>query len=379
VRRGFAVAVAAGLPVALLATRFHLLPGWRGVTDPPTAGLVLLAIATGALVAWLAIRSAPGSAAPLLFFGLAALPIVPILTGILPLLLLFQGPVLAVLAGGIAAIAVERSVPRLPRTPSEPTVPALFATALVFYLGLGLFLPGPAGPQGDEPHYLVMAQSLMNDGDLDLQNQFRERQYAAFFAGPLDPHTSPASPAGRLYSIHTPGLAALLLPGFAAFGYPGARALMSALAALTGVLAYRLVKESLGSTTLALAAWAALTFTPPLAFYAVAIYPEVPAALATALFLLASRRQPSRSWIAAVAVAAAALLWIHPKFLPLAAPSSSARRASPVRLAARATAPGTASAHSGAMGKRPNWRSNSRPSAPRGMRAGVTSLPKPGP
>ena len=323
-RRGVAVTLAAALPVALAGTRFHLVPAadalWRGVTDPPGFARLFLGLALGVCVAVLVERRAARAATPLLFLGLASLPIIPLLTGRLPLLLLFQGPLLVVLASAVVAVALERTLAA--RAAPRFTLlsdPALFAIGLVFYLCLGLFLPGPAGPQGDEPHYLVMTQSLLRDADLDLQNQFRERQYAAFFAGTLEPHTSPAGPPGRIYSIHTPGLSALLLPAFAAFGYPGARAFMSVLAALTGVLTYRLLRESLGSPGLALFAWAALTFTPPLPFYALAIYPEVAAALATALFLLASRRAPAAPWIIGVSASAAVLPWLHPKFLPLAA------------------------------------------------------------
>src|SRR6185503_13608863 len=128
-----------------------------------------------------------GRDAAVLFLAAAALPIVPVLTGRLPLLLLFQGPALVVIALAVAAVVVARRSPAL----EAPRERSLFAIALAFFLALGLFLPGPAGPQGDEPHYLVMAQSLLRDGDLDLQNEFAGREYAAFFAGTLQPHTSP--------------------------------------------------------------------------------------------------------------------------------------------------------------------------------------------
>ncbi len=323
--RAAAVAAAAASWLALLATGFHVVPtasgAWRGVSDPPNAARSLAALAAGALAAWAVARRGPGATKPLVFLGLAGLPLLPVLTGSLPLLLLFQGPVLLVLAGAALAVAAQRALKdRLPSAAAAATSePALFGLALAFSLGLGLYLPGAAGPQGDEPHYLVMTQSLLRDGDLDLANQFRERQYAEFFAGALEPHGSPASPPGRLHSIHAPGLSALLLPAFAAFGYPGARGFMSVLAALAAALTHRLVRESLGSRGLALAAWAALALTPPLPLYALAIYPEAPAALATVLFLLAARRTPSPRWIAATTLAAAALIWIHPKFLPLAA------------------------------------------------------------
>jgi hypothetical protein len=323
VTRAAAIGAAAAAWLALLATGFHVVPtasgDWRGISDPPDAARWLAALIAGGLVARLSARLPPGTATPLLFLGLAALPLVPVLAGGLPLLLLIQGPVLVLVAAAALAVGAQRALAGRGLAAVAASEPMLFGVAFAFFLGLGLYLPGAAGPQGDEPHYLVMTQSLLRDADLDLTNQFRERQYAEFFAGALEPHASPASPPGSIRSIHAPGLPALLLPAFAAFGYPGARALVSALAALTAVLAQRLVRESLGSRGLALGAWAVLTFTPPLPLFALAIYPEVPAALATVLFLLAARRSPSHGWLAATTVAAAALIWIHPKFLPLAA------------------------------------------------------------
>ena len=322
VNRAGALALAVALPVLFWGTRFHVVPApggpLRGVTDPPTLALALVAIGVAALAAFGARRHA-AVMLPLLLLGGAALPAVSVLTGRHPLLLFFQGWVLVPVAAAALGWAAARALWGRPRRVAELREPLLFVLGLSFYALLSWFLPGAAGPQGDEPHYLTMTESLLRDGDLDLANQFREKQYAAFFAGPLEPHASPASPPGRVYSIHAPGLSALLLPAYAAFGYAGAKLFMAALAALTAALTHRLVREVSGSRPLALLAWGALTFAPPLAFYSVAIYPEVPAALATVIFLLASRRDPGLGLTLAVAVAAAALPWVHPKYLPLAA------------------------------------------------------------
>jgi hypothetical protein len=225
----------------------------------------------------------------------------------------------------------------------------LFLAALLFYALLGTRIPGPAGPQGDEPHYLSMAQSLLENGDLDLQNQFATRAYRSFFAGRLEPHTSPASPAGKLYPVHAPGFALLILPAFALGGYPGARLFVSALAALTGVLVHRLVRDATKHDTLSLAAWAAVTLTPPLPFYALALYPETPAALATAVFLLASRNDGRPRDIALAALAAAALPWLHPKFLPLAGVGLALTLARRVSWPVRAVAVGVFGASLGSL------------------------------
>ena len=264
----------------------------------------------------LALRRRPAEESrPFLLLALAAAPLLPVYTGRLLPALALERPVL--LATAVAAVALARRLCR--RDLAEPPAWALLAVAFAFYAALGTRLPGPAGPQGDEPHYLTMAESLAGDADLDLRDEFANREYAAFYAGRLHPHTSPTSPAGKLYSIHAPGLPALILPAYRLGGYAGVRLFLSALAALTGALVFGLVKAATGRVGLALAAWAALTFTPPLPFFAVAVYPETPAALATAAFLSLSQPRPARAVESlAAGLIAAFLPWLHPKLLPLA-------------------------------------------------------------
>ena len=83
---------------------------------------------------------------------------------------------------------------------------------------------GPRTPSGDEPHYLVIAQSLLLDGDLRIQNNHDRRDYAAYFDGTLAPDVRVRGRDGQQYSIHAPGVATLVLPLFAVFGYRGAQA-----------------------------------------------------------------------------------------------------------------------------------------------------------
>jgi hypothetical protein len=317
------VALALALPLALWQTRVHAVPTatvlWRGVSDPPGIGRLVLAAAVGILGAALLRRRPADVRRPLLALLLAAAPLVPLFTGRGLWLLAFQGPALILLAAAALAVAVIRQMAASAATEMRLRGAALFGAAFLFYVLVGTRIPGPAGPQGDEPHYLVMAQSLLSDGDLDLRDEFARREYASFFAGTLLPHTSPRSPAGRVHPVHAPGLAALLLPAYALYGYPGARVFMSGLAALTAALVHRLLRDASVHPSAAAAAWAVLAFTPPLTFYAVALYPEVPAALATAAFLLLARRDPGWGGALLAGLAAACLPWLHPRLLPLAA------------------------------------------------------------
>ena len=55
----------------------------------------------------------------------------------------------------------------------------------------------PVFPSGDEPHYLVIAQSLWRDGDLKIENNHARGDYHAYFNGPLSPdHVVPAGADG---------------------------------------------------------------------------------------------------------------------------------------------------------------------------------------
>ena len=311
-------AAALATALALRGTGFHVVPAsggdWHGVTDVPGAGVLAGALAAGLGLA-VAFRRLGLPVAPWLALGTAALPLLPAMLRVSLPLLFFQGAAITLVGIAAGVVALTRARPAFAeRDPGAVLLPL----GLAFYVLLGMRVPGPAGPQGDEPHYLTMAQSLLEDGDLDLANQFARREYRAFFAGNLEGHTSPASPPGRMYAVHMPGLAALILPAFAAGGYPGVRLLLAALSALTAWLVHRVVLGLTRSAPLALAAWAILALTPPLPIYSSAVYPETLAALATAVFLWTSRRDGDRLGVALSGLAAAALPWLHPKFLPLA-------------------------------------------------------------
>ncbi len=309
------------LALACWRTGFHVVPAtggaWRGLSDPPRPAWLAGALLVAALLTLALSRRPLAERRPLVWLGLAALPLLPVTLGGPALGLLFQGPMLPVVALAVLSVVLVRRFADAGWP--EPPLWALLLAGFVFYAFVGTRLPGPAGPQGDEPHYLAIAQSLLSDGDLDLKDEFEEREYAPFYAGTLRPHTSPASPPGRVYSIHTPGLPVLVLPAYWLGGYPGVRLFLSLLAAGAAALVFRLVRESLDSVGLAWAAWAVLTFTPPLPFFAVALYPETPAALATAVFLWLARRPPTWRGVMVGCVTACALPWIHPKLLPLAA------------------------------------------------------------
>ena len=108
---------------------------------------------------------------------------------------------------------------------------ALGALLLAVYAAT-LTIPATARDRyaGDEPHHLLAARSWVRDGDLDLTNQYAQRQWAAFVS--REPRPSGEPVRGRLHEPQGMGLALLISPAYALAGARGAELLVAALAAL---------------------------------------------------------------------------------------------------------------------------------------------------
>ena len=76
----------------------------------------------------------------------------------------------------------------------------------------------PTVPAGDEPHYLVITQSLLRDGDVRIENNHQQEHYPEYYDSALKPDFMQRGTDGEIYSIHAPGVSALVLPGFALAG-----------------------------------------------------------------------------------------------------------------------------------------------------------------
>ena len=150
------------------------------------------------------------------------------------------------------------------------------------------------GPEGDEPHYLMVADSLLRDGDLALERDYAEGRYAAFHDAPLAPHYRVRGKGGEIYSLHAVGLSILILPAWAVAGYAGVTVFMALLATLLAREVREWVSDLTGNLRLAEAAGWLAALSPPLVHYAGLVFTEVPAALALSLGLRLARRRDAR-------------------------------------------------------------------------------------
>jgi hypothetical protein len=208
---------------------------------------------------------------------------------------------------------------RPPRWANAAFLPAVL---VVYSLGAGR-VQLQVGAEGDEPHYLMVAESLLRDGDLALEQDYAEGRYRAFYwtHDELAPHFRVRGREGRIYSLHALGLSLLVLPAYALGGYPAVSFFMALLAALLAREVRELVRAASGDHALAEGVGWAVAFSPPLAHYAGLVFTEVPAALAVAIVL---RRglEPERPGLPRTlltAAALAALPWLNVRYAALAA------------------------------------------------------------
>ncbi len=207
------------------------------------------------------------------------------------------------------------------------------ASIIAFNLGAAIMLGKGVGFSGDEPHYLLMTHSLLHDGDLDLANNYRARDYNAYMTKPVtipQLHVVRGRKPGTAYSFHSPGTAFVMLPFYALgslFGKTGLILLvkfgMSLFGALFGLQVFLYARDAWKDERLALALWGVVTLATPVYFYAVHVYPElIVGALAFLVFRLF--RSPGRltgKRLLLCGLLVAMFIWFHAlKYIFLAVP-----------------------------------------------------------
>jgi hypothetical protein len=197
----------------------------------------------------------------------------------------------------------------------------LFLVLAVVYTGsIGLRASRGASITGDEPFYLLTTQSLLQDGDLDLTQQYAARSYRSFFDHPdgLWRQSVPRDD-GVLLSPHNPGLSLLVLPGFAAAGLLGVQIELLLLTALAFALGFVFVDRVSGRTGLAWWTTLVVGCSATAFVYSTEVYPEAPAALALVIaLLLVSGPRPGVWRSVGIVAACSAIPWLGVKYAPLA-------------------------------------------------------------
>ena len=262
-----------------------------------------------------------GRARVLYFGGIALLPWVPVP---IAALLVWQGPILWALWIGILLVvawpglawAGNRVVAWTPATQRRLAI----AVAAAIFLG-GAWRMAPVLPGGDEPHYLIITQSLLKDGDLRIENNHQRRDYLAYTSLELKPDYLRRGRDGAIYSIHAPGLPAVIAPAFALGGYAGVIIFLSLVSALGAALVWHACWRLTNDPRAAWFGWASVALTTPFLFQAFTVYPDGLGAVLvmTGIVALVDPDRLSSSGRAVAHGAALALLpWLHTRYALLA-------------------------------------------------------------
>ncbi len=262
---------------------------------------------------------------PLLALLLLLLPFLPRVAGVAPLAGELAGPLgwwIWTVAVFCAIWALAAGLP--PRVPAMPkwlaSIGVAIGTAVLLFGARAELTPSAIYPGGDEPHYLVVTQSLLADGDLRIDDNHARGDYRAYFNAPLEPdHIVPPSADGAIYSIHPVGVSLLVAPGFRAGGYAGASLTIALVGTLTGLLLWRALTAITGSARAATFGWLAVVTSAPFVLHAFAIYPEIPAACAVVVAVLWRRQSTSLAVALIRGGALGALPWLGTKYAPMAA------------------------------------------------------------
>ena len=216
--------------------------------------------------------------------------------------------------------------------------------AVIFVVCWTLTTHGKYSVSGDEPHYLMVSQSLWVDGDLDVRNNYADGQSERFGAAGLAPGLhARETERGALLPVHDIGVPVALLPVYAVATAVSERAsepVLRRFRMTRGLFAYSLVSLFvIGLTTTAamvtrtalVAEGAspgfasgivfALWLAPPLLSNSFLVFPEPFALLATAwvVHVAARRKYPTLHQILLLAAGLGVLPWFHRKYAIFAA------------------------------------------------------------
>ena len=358
------------LPLAALVTAaawcsravLDLVPGGTGsirvaMLPPPLTVLPIVVLVFGGLWAWLLLigrlrrrRVVDATAgalapvqvvAPLYAVGITVLPFLPVASDALPVLRAFAGPLGTLVWALSGAAAVVSSLhwayagDRREPAPGEAVrpargepgwgIPVLLVLASMAVVGAASWrlTSTPLMPGGDEPHYLVLAQSIWTDHDLKIQDNHDRGDYRAYYDRQLAPHYLTRGADQEIYSIHPVGLPVLIAPVYALGGYRLVVFTLVFVGACAAAWMWRFTRAFTGSGTAATIAWGTLAFSVTFIFNSMSVYPEIVGALCVVAAITAGWPRElggsdamGRWWLAGLSVAF--LPWLATKYAFLA-------------------------------------------------------------
>lgn len=187
----------------------------------------------------------------------------------------------------------------------------LAAVFLVPFLALLPYHRAVMPTASDEPHYLVIVQSLLSDGDLDLRDDYDSRAYMTFYPDVL-PDRHAIDIGAAQYPIRDLGVPVAAALPFALAGRTGVLVLICLVGAALVAQLYQACRDLRITARPAFLATAAASLAHPILTYTTQVYPELMAALAlvVAARLLRDGRATSLARLAGASACVGVLPWL---------------------------------------------------------------------
>jgi hypothetical protein len=182
------------------------------------------------------------------------------------------------LAVGLAANSLHALWTAIPRLSDARAAIILGATMLVTALVVLPYDRTVAPTASDEPHYLIVVQSIVFDDDLDLANDYAGQRYYEFYPEPL-PDVHGIHVGSAIYSLRDMGLPVLAVIPYALAGRTGVLVLICLFGALLAAQLYLLLRDLAFDRRVAFLAVAVTVFVHPFLTYTTQIYPDLIAAV----------------------------------------------------------------------------------------------------
>jgi hypothetical protein len=174
---------------------------------------------------------------------------------------------------------------------------------------------------GDEPDYLIVAESVVHDHDLAIANNYQTPPFSSLSKTHLGWNRTTNSPSE--YSVHQPGVGILVAPGWGIAERRGALAIIGGVTALLVWEMFSLARAFGADRPQALTAVALVYLAPAVIVYGQVVFSEIVVALALTHVarVLRSITQPAtakthgRRLLVTASIACASMPWIHLRYV----------------------------------------------------------------
>jgi hypothetical protein len=228
------------------------------------------------------LRLTPSQLDPLFGSSVLILPWLPV--PLPPAALVWTGPFAVAVW---AAVVVGVIASRFPLGSSDGRrAPMLAGIIAASVFAVSAWWLSPVLPDGDSPHYLIITQSVIEDGDLRIENNHQQGDDLEYSLFAAEPHFQRRGVDGAIYSIHSPGVPVLIAPAFLIGGYWGAVAFLAIVAAIGTALVWYLSWRMTESASAAWFGWSCCALTVPFVFQATQVFPDGIAATLVLLGML---------------------------------------------------------------------------------------------